>query len=112
MNGIAHLVDFVANIFLQHAIIVSRYPYRIGAVATHLQIPLNVTQQRHITNRRRDQQYHTPRKDQHRRDHRQQQQQGDQRVVPVRREVGRLEIVGVGEGVEGEGVDGLTGAVG
>jgi hypothetical protein len=79
---------------------------------THLEVPLNIAQQRNIEDGSRNEQNKRPRKDQNRRNHREQQHGGDGRVIPVCRDVGSLEAVRVDEGVQDEGVDGLTGTVG
>jgi hypothetical protein len=79
---------------------------------THLEIALNVAQQRNITDSRNNQQEHADQPDQDRGDHGQQQEQGYDRIVPIGRKVMRLEIVRVGKRVEGESVDALTRSVG
>ena len=55
----------------------------IHTLAAHLEIALNVAQQRDVTNGRGDQQEHADRPNQHGRDHGQEQEQGHDRVVPV-----------------------------
>ena len=55
----------------------------LDTLAAHLEIALNVAQQRDVTNGRGDQQEHADRPDQYGRDHGQEQEQGHDRVVPV-----------------------------
>lgn len=81
------------------------------ATVTHLEIALDVAQQRNITDSRNNQQEHADQPDQDGGDHGQQQEQGNDRIVPIGREVVRLEIVRVGKRVEGESVDALTRSV-
>lgn len=76
------------------------------------QIALDVAKKGNVGDGSDDEEEERAGKDEDGEDHGEEKEGGDERVVPVSRDVWRLEIVGGGERVEKDSVDGLTGPVG
>lgn len=76
------------------------------------QIALNIAKKGDVGDGSDDEEEERAGKDEDGENHGEEEEGGNERVVPVSRDVGRLEIIGGGERVEKDSVDGLTGPVG